>query len=88
MDLKTFIQSLDTEKDREAFATRCETTLGHLRNVMYAYRPCGPELAVLIERDTNGAVRRWELRPDDWPRIWPELIDAPGAPAVSTEQGM
>lgn len=28
------------------------------------------------------AVRRWELRPDDWYRIWPELIGAEGAPSV------
>lgn len=27
-------------------------------------------------------VMRWELRPDDWHRIWPELIGADGAPAV------
>jgi DNA-binding transcriptional regulator YdaS (Cro superfamily) len=24
----------------------------------------------------------WELRPDDWHRIWPMLIDTHGAPAV------
>lgn len=35
-----------------------------------------------IEQATNGAVRRWHLRPDDWHRIWPELIGAEGAPAV------
>lgn len=27
-------------------------------------------------------VRRWDLRPDDWHRIWPELIGAEGAPGV------
>lgn len=26
-----------------------------------------------IERGTNGAVTRRDLRPDDWMRIWPEL---------------
>lgn len=26
-----------------------------------------------IERVTNGAVTRQQLRPDDWHRIWPEL---------------
>lgn len=39
-----------------------------------------PELAVLIERDTGGAVPRWDLRPTDWHRIWPELIGREGAP--------
>lgn len=28
------------------------------------------------------SVRRWDLRPDDWHRIWPELIGAEGAPDV------
>lgn len=34
-----------------------------------------PQLAVAIERATEGAVTRRELRPDDWWLIWPELID-------------
>lgn len=28
---------------------------------------------VSIERLTDGAVSRCDLRPDDWPLIWPEL---------------
>lgn len=35
-----------------------------------------------IERATDRAVMRWDLRPDDWWRIWPELIGQPGAPAI------
>ena len=31
-------------------------------------------------------IRRWVLYPDDWHRIWPELIGAPGAPAVPTTE--
>lgn len=27
-------------------------------------------------------VARWVLRPDDWHRIWPELIGTDGAPVV------
>ena len=27
----------------------------------------------------DGAVMRWDLRPDDWHSIWPELIDHPCA---------
>lgn len=40
------------------------------------------ELGAAIERATKGAVRRWDLRPDDWWLIWPELIGADGAPAL------
>ena len=32
-----------------------------------------------IERATSGAVTRKDLRPDDWQRIWPELMEASAA---------
>ena len=31
------------------------------------------EHCAAIEKATNGAVTRQELRPDDWQAIWPEL---------------
>ena len=34
-------------------------------------------LSAGIERATEGAVTRQQLRPDDWPLIWPELADSP-----------
>lgn len=49
----------------------------------YAARQPSPEYAVAIEVATAGAVRRWDLRPDDWHRIWPELIGAEGAPQIA-----
>lgn len=36
-------------------------------------RPVPIERCADIERITNGAVTRRDLRPDDWQRIWPEL---------------
>jgi len=27
-------------------------------------------------------IPRWDLRPDDWWKVWPELIGAEGAPDV------
>ena len=47
-------------------------------------RPVPIERCVDIERATARAVMRWDLRPDDWHRIWPELIGQEGAPAVET----
>ena len=47
-------------------------------------RPVPIERCVEIEQATGGAVMRWDLRPDDWHRIWPELKarkDAPKLPA-------
>lgn len=40
------------------------------------------EHCAAIEQATARAVMRWDLRPDDWHRIWPELIGIEGAPAL------
>lgn len=45
-------------------------------------RPIPIERCVPIEVATEGKVRRWNTRPDDWWRIWPELVGQPGAPEV------
>lgn len=37
-------------------------------------RPVPIERCAEIEKATNGLVSRKDLRPDDWHRIWPELI--------------
>ena len=47
-------------------------------------RPVPIERCTAIEQASSGAVRRWDLRPDDWHRIWPELIGAEGAPEAPT----
>lgn len=84
MDLREYILALPADR-RDSFARDCGTTFGHLRNVAGGYKPCAPLLATQIEQATGGAVRRWHLRPDDWARIWPELIGADGAPAVPAD---
>lgn len=38
-------------------------------------RPVPIDRCVAIERATNGAVTRKDLRPDNWQSIWPELAD-------------
>lgn len=81
MDLKTFLTPM-AGPAREEFAGRCETTKGHLQNVMYGIKSCATDLAVNIERESAMQVRRWELRPDDWHKHWPELIGSDGAPSI------
>lgn len=44
-------------------------------------RKPSPELSLLIERATGGAVTRSDLRPDDCHLIWPDLVKRKGAPA-------
>lgn len=36
-------------------------------------RPVPVNKCTAIEKATNGAVTRKDLRPDDWADIWPEL---------------
>ncbi|MFN4328325.1 MAG: transcriptional regulator [Limnobacter sp.] len=47
-------------------------------------RPIPLDRCVPIERATDGQVMRWDLRPDDWWEIWPELVCHPNAPEVPT----
>lgn len=48
-------------------------------------REASPELCVRIEAESGRGVRRWDLRPNDWHRIWPELIGSEGAPKVEVK---
>lgn len=72
MTLLEFLRQMPAAQ-REPFALACETSLGHLRNVGYGYRPCAPELAVRIERESRWQVTRQDLCPSNWESIWPEL---------------
>lgn len=83
MELKSFLAPMSVD-ERDQFALRCETTRGHLQNVMYGLRACATDLAVHIERESGYQVRRWELR-GDWWMHWPELIGLEGAPAIPAD---
>lgn len=72
MDLRTFFFAIPDE-EREPFAKRCGTSLGHLRNVAYGYKPPGPTLAVAIERESKKKVTRQEMYPETFREIWPEI---------------
>ncbi|GAA4400452.1 transcriptional regulator [Quisquiliibacterium transsilvanicum] len=49
-------------------------------------RPIPIERCLQIERATGSVVRRWDLRPDDWWAIWPELVETDGAPPVPSRE--
>lgn len=85
MKLADYLRTLD-ERERAALATRAGTTYLHLRNVAFSGKSCGIPLAVGIERETAGAVRRWTLRPNDWHLIWPEIVTAEGAPPTPSKE--
>jgi DNA-binding transcriptional regulator YdaS (Cro superfamily) len=53
----------------------------------WADRQPGPQYCVAIEDATKGRVRRWDLRPDDWHLIWPELKRKKDAPKIAAKAG-
>jgi DNA-binding transcriptional regulator YdaS (Cro superfamily) len=64
-----------------ALAAACGVVQGAVAN--WKARGSVPaEHCAAIEAATG--VHRFRLRPDDWHRIWPELIGREGAPAVPT----
>jgi DNA-binding transcriptional regulator YdaS (Cro superfamily) len=66
MELKKYLFDL-TPDEREAFAKACKTSVRHLQNVAYGYKPAGESLCINIERETNRQVLCETLRPDvDW----------------------
>ena len=56
----------------------------HVWNWLHRPGQVPPEHCAAIQAATG--VPRWELRPADWHRIWPELVGAAGAPAVLEQQ--
>lgn len=47
-----------------------------------AGRRPGAAYCSAIQAATDRAVMRWDLRPEDWHRIWPEMVGAQDAPPI------
>lgn len=64
------------------FAVECQITPIYLSQLAAEQdgRVPSAELCVVIEKKSGFSVMRWDLRPDDWFRIWPELIGVEGGP--------
>jgi DNA-binding transcriptional regulator YdaS (Cro superfamily) len=85
MNLSTYLAA-----DRGRQSALCKAIRVHAPDVSRwakGERPIPLQHCASIEKTTGGAVRRWDLRPDDWHLIWPELIGLPGAPAVQPAPG-
>ena len=51
-------------------AERCETTIGHLRNIVYDNATCSEKLAIALERESKAALKVEDLCPGaDWKYI-------------------
>jgi DNA-binding transcriptional regulator YdaS (Cro superfamily) len=64
--LLDFLNGLPVAEQR-AFAKRCGTSIGYLRQIAYEHRKCPAELAINIERESVRIVICEELCPTaDW----------------------
>ena len=80
MNLTEYVKSSPGAGSRMASALGISPS--YLSQMSTGHRPIPVITAVRIEDLTDGAVRRWDLFPIDWHRIWPELVSAEGAPPV------
>jgi DNA-binding transcriptional regulator YdaS (Cro superfamily) len=66
MEFKTFFLAIP-RPDRPAFAKKCGVSVGQLHNIAYGLRPCATDLAIEIEKASEGAVKVEKLCPEvDW----------------------
>lgn len=73
MNLKTYIEK---ERGRATvIASALGWSLSYLSQMASGKSSISPEKAVLLEQITEGVVSRKDSRPDDWQKIWPELVD-------------
>lgn len=86
--LQTAVKTLDGQA---ALAAAIGVRQQHVWNWLNRPGYVPPEHCAAIETATGGAVTRRDLRPEDWHRIWPELVTAdhpaPQPEAASTAQG-
>ncbi|AWP80954.1 transcriptional regulator [Bordetella bronchiseptica] len=72
MDLNSYLN-----RDDATSAAALAREVGVSPALVYQWRtgrrPVPVEHCAAIERATAGEVSRRDLRPGDWPRVWPEL---------------
>jgi len=66
MDFKAFFLAIPRPA-RPDFAKKCGVSVGQLHNIAYGLRPCAVDLAIEIEKASEGKVKVEESCPDvDW----------------------
>jgi len=80
-------RSVSSAGTQAELARRVGVTPSMVNQWIKGVRPVPVDKCASIERATAGDVRRWDLRPDDWHLIWPELVGTEGSPEPkATEQ--
>ena len=67
-------------------ARQIGVSANYLSQMTRGERPIPVERCAAIEQATSSSVMRWDLRPLDWWRVWPELRDRADAPAIPEER--
>lgn len=73
--LRSYLNALSISMQRD-FATKCGTSVEYLRKAISTKQKLGAALSVQIEVNSQSAVMRKDLHPEDWFKIWPELATA------------
>lgn len=58
-----------------SLSRRIGVSMSYLSQMAAGSCSVSPRRCVEIEQATDGAVGRRDLRPHDWHRIWPELVE-------------
>lgn len=75
MELRKYIDTLERGKAKE-LAEVLEVSSSYLSQMASGKTAISPARCVDIENATNRVVTRKDLRPNDWFKIWPELLAA------------
>ena len=68
--------------ERREIAQQVGVVEQYLYQCLTGRKEMRPIEAVRVERECGGRLRRWHLRRRTWHLVWPELVDADGAPPV------
>ena len=66
-------KACDIVGSQAEMSRRIGVSKGMVAQMYRGLRPVPVEHCRPIEDATNKAVMRWDLRPNDWHKIWPEL---------------
>ncbi|AKP34690.1 MULTISPECIES: transcriptional regulator [Yersinia] len=75
MELKEYIDRLERGGAKK-LASEINVSSSYLSQMSSGQSPISPARCVEIEVATGGVVSRQDLRPNDWQKIWPELVTA------------
>lgn len=72
MDIQAY---LTAERGRQAWAAKMlGLSATFINQIARGDRPLPVEYHAQFEKLTDGLITRKQLRPNDWQKIWPELI--------------